>query len=109
MRNSLAKTLLRGLLGAFSNQGYSGSQDSLLFLIDFGLQEACVHSNLSGIARKGKRGGREEQNVNRASSETKGSSSLELFLLVCSWSLFSFQPFWPNVFKQTVWGGHRSF
>lgn len=41
--------------------------------------------------------------MNRAPSETKECSPLELFLLVCSWSLFSFQPFWLNVFKQAVW------
>lgn len=29
-------------------------------------------------------------------------SPLELLLLVCSWSLFFFQPFWLNVFKQAI-------
>lgn len=55
-------------------------------------------------AREREEGGREEQNANTAPSETKECSPLELFLLVCSWSLFSFQPFWLNVFKQAVWG-----
>lgn len=59
-------------------------------------------SGEGGEAREA-RGG-EEQNVNRAPSETKECSPLEPSLLVCSWSLFSFQPFWLNVFKQAVWG-----
>lgn len=41
---------------------------------------------------------------NRAPSETKERSPLELFLLVCACSLFSFQPFWLNVFKHAYWG-----
>lgn len=57
----------------------------------------------SFLGRERESGGREEQNVIRAPSETKECSPLEPFLLVCSWSLFSFQPFWLNVFKQAVW------
>lgn len=48
-------------------------------------------------------GGSEGQIVKRAPSESKEWNSLELWLLVFSCSLFSFQRSWLNVFKQAVW------
>lgn len=68
-------------------------------LIDFGLQEACVHSNLSGNRGAGSGGIRLWIGLPQ---KLKECSLLETLLLVCSRSLFSFQPFWLNVFKQAA-------
>lgn len=54
----------------------------------------------------GKSLGRWGQNVNSAPWELKGANPPELLLLVCSWSLFSFQPFFflSCVFSNKPWG-----